>query len=336
MESQPRLTAAALIQHIVSDLLHQQKFPYAHFPELVDLAVVMTGLGSIGSGFEFVKRVDIFWDSTYWSVFPRPFLDASTLGYGHAMAAWMRAERDPSWFSNLPPAVKRFSKKSLNFLYKTNDSFFSPTTADLKLLDQDQLKWVAMANEKSTSKQIIALRNFKADQSLTQQHCQILLTKLRSANGALLLHTISAVKSLKIDDQQIVAQLIDLTEHQNDEVRAKAMIALTKLGSLEEQTLTVATRMIGSSAQHVVYAGMFALSSQETVDSNTLRCVDRGFMSALQTCDYPFIQLYATAYSRWLDDPQTYFEELLTGAEEYLEIANEALQASSTQAVALG
>ncbi|MDB4766510.1 hypothetical protein OAG71_02350 [bacterium] len=336
METEPRLTAAALAQHLVADLLHQQKFPYAHFPELVDLAVVMTGLGTVRSGFEFVKRADIFWDSTYWGVFPRPFLDTNTLGYTHAMAAWIRDDRDPSWFASLPTPVKSASKKSLKFLLKTGDSFFSPTSCDNQLLDQSQPQWQALAAEKSTSKQIIAIRHFAPEESLAEKQSEILLGKLRSSSEPLTLHAITAVESLKLNGQPIADQLNHLTEHHNDELRAKAMIALTKLGHIDQHSVTVATKMISNHAKHVVYAGMFALSSQSQVDESTLKAVDRGFMASLQTCDYEFIQLYTTAYSNWMDEPQQHIEHLLNGADEYLEIANEALQASREQTVALG
>ena len=336
MHAEPRLTAAALTQHLVADLLHQHKFPYAHFAELVDLAVVMTGLGTIRSAFEFVKRADIFWDSTYWGVFPRPFLDTNTLGYAHAMAAWIRDDSDPKWFASLPPAVKSSGKKSLKFLLKTGDSFFSPTSCENGLLDQSQLQWQALATEKATSKQIIAIRHFAPEAELSEQQSEILLGKLRSSNEPLVLHAVTAAESLKLSGQPIADQLNHLTEHHNDVLRAKAMIALTKLGHIDQHAVTVATKMISNHAKHVVYAGMFALSSQTEVDESTLKAVDRGFMAALQTCDYEFIQLYTTAYSKWMDEPQQHFEHLLGGADEYLEIANEALQASREQAVALG
>lgn len=320
----------------MADLLHQHKFPYAHFPELVDLSVVMTGLGAIRSRIEFVKQTGNFWDSTRWGVFPRPFLDSPTLGYAHALAAWMRDDGDPAWFANLPPAVKNPSKKSLKFLTKTGDSFFDPTSAHQPLLQQDQAQWLAMATEKWTSKQIIALRHFEPDEALADQQASIVLQKLRSSNLPVILHAISSVESVKLADEPVVDQLRYLSEHQDDEVRAKAVIALAKLGQVDDATVDIATKMIDNRAKHVIYAGVFALGSQASVDDRTLRAVDRGFLSALQTCDYEFIQLFAMCYARWLDQPQTHFEQLLSGEDEYLEIAGEALQAAREQSVALG
>ena len=321
---------------MIADLLHQRKFPYAHFPELVDLAVVMTGLGAIRSRIEFVKRAGNFWDSTGWGVFPRPFLDTPTLGYIHALAAWMRADSDPSWFAALPPAVRNPSKKSLKFLTKTGDSFFDPKSADQPLLQQDQSQWLALAADKSTSKQIIALRHFQPDESLADQQASILLEKLRSGNVPIMLHAISSAESVQLSSEPVVDQLRYLAEHQDEEVRAKAVIALAKLGQIDEATVGVAAKMIDSRAKHVVYAGVFALGSQPTVDDTTLRAVDRGFVSALQTCDYEFIQLFAMCYERWLEQPKTHFNELLSDDGEYLQIANEALQAAREQSVALG
>jgi hypothetical protein len=329
------LTAASLIHHVVADLLHQHQFAYAHFPELVDLAVVMTGLGTIRSRFEFVKRANIFWDSTYWGVFPRPFLDTPSLGYAHAVAAWIRADRDPSWFADLPTAVKTPSKKSLKFLTKTGDSFFDSQSAGSRLLQQDQRQWLALAGEKSTSKQIIALLHFEPDESLGDQQEKILLERLRSSNVALILHAISAVESLKLSSEPVVDQLQFLTAHASDQARAKAAIALAKLGKVDQDTVGAATKMIDSSVKHVVYAGVFALASQPKVEDATLRAVDRGFLSALQTCDYEFIQLFVMAYVKWLEQPETHFQKLLGQDSEYLEMATDALQAAREQSVAL-
>jgi len=323
-----------LIHHVVADLLYQHEFSYPHFPELVDLAVVMTGLGAIRSRIEFVKNTGSFWDSTGWGVFPRPFLDTPTLGYVHAMAAWIRDDADPSWFGGLPPAVKNPSKKSLKFLNKTGDSFFDSKSADQQLLKQDQQKWLALATEKSTSNQIVALLHFEPDELLADQQASVLHEKLRSANVPVIVHAITAVESVKSSSQAILDQLRHLAMHQNDEVRAKALIALAKLGQIDEATIEVAAKMIDSRAKHVVYAGVFALGSQTAVDDATLRAVDRGFLSALQTCDYEFIQLFAMCYARWLEQPETHFQQLLSD-NEYLEMANEALQASREQSVSL-
>ena len=325
-----------MIHHVVADLLYQQKFPYAHFPELVDLTVVMTGLGAIRSRIDFVKRTGSFWDSTGWGVFPRPFLDTPTLAYVHALAAWTRDESDPSWFAELPPTVRNPSKKSLKFLSKTGDSFFNPKLANQSLLQQDQAQWLSLAAEKSTSKQIIALRHFEPDEPLAQQQADTLLEKLRSANVPLILHAINSVESMMLSKETIVDQLRYLAVHQDDEVRAKAVIALAKLGQVDDATVEVAAKMLDNRAKHVIYAGVFALGSQPSVDDTTLRAVDRSFLSALQTCDYEFIQLFAMCYERWMDQPETHFGQLLGGQDEYLEIAKEALQAAREQSVALG
>lgn len=336
MTHEPRLTAAALIQHIVCDLLHQNKFPYAHFPELVDLAVVMTGLGMLRSQFEFVKRADMFWDPTYWGVFPRPFLDSQALGYAHAMAAWIRDNQTPDWFADLPATVKGPSKKSLKFLLKTSDAFFTPQSNGKNVLDQDQSQWLKLADVKSVSQQIIAIRHFTPDATVAQPQSKSLLAKLRSANTPLMLHAITAIESLTLNGDDLVDELSHLVQHPDDVVRAKSMIALTKLNRLENTSISAAAKMINSTAKHEVFAGVFALSSQPKIDDAILRSVDRGFLSALQTCDYEFINLYATAYDRWLEQPQSHLEQLLGGDDDYLEIAVEALEASRETSVALG
>ena len=296
----------------------------------------MTGLGVIRSRIEFVTRTGAFWDSTAWGVFPRPFLDTPTLAYVHALVAWARDDSDPSWFTELPPTVRNPSKKSLKFLTKTGDSFFDPKSVNRNLLQQGQQQWLALAGEKSTSKQIVALRHFQFDEALGDQQAAIVLEKLRLTSVPLVLHAISSVESMMLAEESVVDQLRYLAEHQDDEVRAKAVIALAKLGQVDQATVGVASKMLNSRAKHVVYAGAFALGSQPAVDETTLRTVDRSFLSALQTCDYEFIQLFAMCYARWLEQPETHLNELLGGDDEYLEMASEALQAAREQSVALG
>lgn len=295
----------------------------------------MTGLGLLRSKFEFVKRADIFWDPTYWGVFPRPFLDSQTLGYAHAMAAWIRGDKAPDWLTDLPAAVQSPTKKSLRFLLKTSDAFFTPESSGKNLLDQSPPQWLKLSKEKSVSQQIIAIRHFTVDQAMSASQSEALLAKLRSGHVPLMLHAITAIESLKLDGEELVDELSHLVQHFDNVVRAKAMIALTKLDRLDDASVSAAAKMINSTAKHEVFAGVFSLSSQPQIDDAILRSVDRGFLSALQTCDYEFINLYVTAYDRWLDQPQSHLENMLGGDDEYLEIAVDALKASREQSVAL-
>ena len=120
------VTAAALINFVVSDMLHQNNFSYAHFPELVDLAVIGTGLGTVRANVALVNNKGSYWDTTHWLAMPKPFLGAQSLAYAMAIVAWCRDEHDPQWSSNLPAEIKGPMKKSLKYLNKTNDSFFQP------------------------------------------------------------------------------------------------------------------------------------------------------------------------------------------------------------------
>ena len=94
--------------------------------------------------------------------------------------------------------------------------------------------------------------------------------------------------------------------------------------------------MIDSSVQFVVFAGIVALSSLESVPDYGLRASERGFVRALQTCHYEFVGLFAIAFDRWLDDAESHIERILPDDEpEYLKIAIEALQDVRAQSVAL-
>lgn len=336
MNREPKLTAATVIHYVVGDLLFQNKFGYAHFPEVVDLAVINTGLGLLQSSFGFVKQTSSFWDSTYWDASPRPFLDSNALAYANAVAAWVRGDKDPSWCTELRNEVKRPMQKSLKYLLKTNDSFFDPASANTALLKQSQSDWLKMASQSSTSTQLVAIRHMELDKQLADQQEMLLLEKLRSPVRPIVLHSISAVESLMLRSDPVANELRFLVESRDDELRAKAIIALAKLAQLDEETIDAAVKMIDSSVRYVVFAGVFALSSLKAAPDNVLRASERGFVRALQTCDYEFVGLFAVAMDRWLDDPQSHIEQLLQNDQpEYLNIATEALQNVRAQSVAL-
>ena len=99
------------------------------------------------------------------------------------------------------------------------------------------------------------------------------------------------------------------------------MCSLTRLDKLDEVTIDVASNMLESNLRHVVFAGTYALSTLDSISDHTLRLVDRGFVRALQACDYEFVELFAMAYRRWLDNSQSHVEELLSDSPEYLPVA---------------
>ena len=336
MGEQPRLTAATLIHHTVGDLLSQHKFGFVHFPEVVELAVVNTGLGTVQNSFSFVKQVGAYWDSTYWDAAPRPFLDSQSRAYANALAAWIRGEQDPIWARGLSADVKRPMFKSLKYLFKTNDSFFDPATSGRHLLTQSQREWLELAAQPSESRQIIAIRQFQIDEQLRGPQEKLLLEKLRSASRPLILHSISVIESLKLDTESVAHELNSLLENRDDEIRAKALIAIAKLGKLDEFAIGQAAKMVDDRVKHVVYAGVFALCTLESVPEQVMRATERGFFRALQNCDYEFVGLFVAAFNRWLGDPGAHFERLMQDEEPgYLEIALEALQNIREQSVVL-
>lgn len=318
----------------MTDLLHQHKLGSAHLPEVVDLAVIATGLGVLQSSFEFVKQTGSFWDSTYWDVAPRPFLDCDALAYANAVAAWSRGEKDPAWANEIPAEVKRPMRKSLKYLTKTNDSFLK--SAQTASSQRSQQQWLELASQPLVSTQIIALRHLTIDPSTTDQQESTLLKLLRSSNRAVMLHSISAVQELKLNSEPIADELRFLVESRDDETRAKAVVALARLAQLDEPTIETAGKMIDSPVRYVVFAGLSALSSLESVPDSALRASDRRFVRALQTCDYEFVGHFAAALSRWLEDPQAHVQRLLSDDQpEYLKIATEALQEVQSRSAAL-
>jgi hypothetical protein len=337
MQRQPKLTAATLVHHVVSDLLHQHQYVHADFPELVDLAVIGTGLGILRSNFDFVMKTGSFWDSTYWNALQRPFLDANTLAYANSIAAWVRNEKDPAWASELPGELKRPMRKSLKYLFNTNDSFFNPATSGRALLKQSQREWLEMCSDSLTSTQIIAIRHLQRDEQMIDKQEHVLLDNLRSTVRPVVLNSISAVESLQLTSEEVARELRYLVENRDDEIRARAMIALTKLGQLDRVSVDVAAKMVDSNARHVIFAGVFAISSLESLPENALQATERGFVRALQSCDYEFVGLFAAALTQCLENPDSHVQRLLQDEQpEYLQIAMDALQTAREHSVAGG
>jgi len=325
LKSEPQLAIAALIHGVVKDMLHQSQYSYAHFDEFVDLAVIVCGLGVLQSNIDLVTKQQTFWDPTQWRLIPRPFLDTQSVAWANALAAWLRQENDPQWATDLEAEIRRPMTKSLKYLFKTEDSFLSVKQGQ-KVLDQSQSQWLKMARSKSVSTQIVAVRHLQQDDSVAAELQQVLTEKLRSTHQGVLLNAVSASEQVIDVGDTAIEELQFLTKHRDHVVRAKAMCALTRLGKLEDDTLETAGDLLGSKMKHEIFAGLMALSSLGSVSDHLIPAINRAFIRSLQVCDYEFVNLFAAAFTRWLDDPKSHVEQLLrSDSPEYMEIAMEAL-----------
>ena len=307
-----QLTVTTLIHQVVADLLFQNRFPMAHLPELVDLATVACGLGIPLSNYSFVEKNTPDWDFTQWSHRRHGFLIQRALSYSSALAAWVRGEQRPEWAKYLRPDIRHPMNKSLKYLLRTKDSFFGPETVDFKLLDQPQTSWIRIAQEKSASRQIVAIRHMKYEKRLAEEQEQLLLGKLRSSNEFIVQNAIWTIERMEAEEvpQSIVEELRGLMDHSSDEVRSKTAVVLTVLQEIDDRTRDLMTDMVGSNVWFVVHAGVFGLSSLESVPDSVLRPMNKGFRKALQNCDYGVLPHFANAFDRWLDDPEAYFKML--------------------------
>lgn len=329
------LTAACLAHHVVGDWLHQNEFAYAHFPEVVDLATVVTGLGVLQSQISFVNPSPPFWDSTLWTTFPRPFLDGQGMAYAMANAAWCRDDKNPDWAVHLPSEIKRPMLKSLKHLFKSDDTFFHPHPPASRF-DHSQSEWLQLADDKSTTKQIIAIRHLQFNEHLDSPQAMVVTEKLQSHDRSVMLHAISATERMKVKNDVVIDELRLLLEHRDDEVRSKAICSLARFSALDETAITVAARMLDDQHRFVAYAGLVALASLDTIPGPVLPAANRGLFRALQTCDYELVGLFSGAFNRWLDDPKAHYESLLREeSPEYLEIALEVLENVREQLIAL-
>lgn len=338
------LPIATTIHFVVVDLLVSSHFPGAHLPEIVDAATIATGLGTPRCRIDLVSKSGTFWDSTAWEILPPPFLGAQKAAYALAIAAWVRQEKSPAWASELTTEIAGPMGKSLKFLSKTNDSFFDGSLAATKtqLANYEQEQWLRLASSKLESSQIIGLRHCVIDpdrddaEALQSQWSDLLVDKFRSNSKDVVLHAIAAVERGKIDNPQIADELVVLAENRDDEIKAKAMLTLTRLEKLDSVALELAARMLDSREKYVIFAGLFALSSSKEVSDQALPLLDRAFARALANCDQEFVGLFATGYSSWLPDPAAHFHSLFEEhSPEYLEIALEALENVGEQFVSL-
>ena len=334
IKSQPTLVATTIIHLTVENILHQTGFALAAYPELVELAVVAMGLGMPRSRIEFVKQVSAHWDSTLWGAFPRPFLDSQSLAYANALSAWARGEKKPGWMDAIAVELRKPMRTSLKHLHRTGDSFFQPDSQD-SLLNQPQTDWLHLAADSSASRQIIAVRHFEENEMLADDQEQILMEKLRSPNRFVALHALAAIDYLGLATEPIENELCFLVDTSDEELQAKTMITLAQMGPLNEDAIESATKMVGSQAGHVSFAGMVGLLSLDSVTPDHLKAVDRGFRRSLQTCDFEFVELFATAYCKWLNDPRQHVQKLLSDDQpEYVEIATNAIEDVQRQLVA--
>ncbi|PHQ36845.1 hypothetical protein [Rhodopirellula bahusiensis] len=339
IDSDPAMGLATLINAVVCDLLSQNNFAGVHLPEQVDLAVVGTGLGMIRNSISLVAKHPVHWDSTQWDVYPRPFLDGQSLAYANAIAAWGRDDAAPEWSNDLPSDLKRPMKRSLKFLLKTNDSFFRPRAKQV-LLTQSQSEWWKLAADSSASSQVIAIRHLNSNGKLDDQQASLLIDKLGSANVAITLNAIAAMERMAsqqpaIASESLVRGLRSLTDHRDDEVCAKSMCVLARLGGLDDAAVETAATMLEAHPKHLTFAGLYALCMQDSVPEEVVPALDRCFVRVLRACDYELIDLIATAYRRWLYDPQSHFEKLFQNSPEHLPIALETLQKVPQQPVLL-
>jgi len=336
LSDEPVLTTAAVVHHVVRDLLCQQRFEYHHLPEYVDLAVVGIGLGVPLSQINLVNEKGLFWDTTEWETFPRPFLDQQDLAYALALSAWVRGETSWSWLDAVPSVIKKPAQKSLKYLSKTNDSFFRPQEVRAAKLTQGQNAWLETVAQHSISEQIIGLRYLQVTSDSDTRQLAALLDKLRSDNPAVLLNAINNAGAMKKANAGVVDELNLLLENRSDQIRAKAMFALTRLAAVDEGVIKFAIKMLESHSKFVIYAGLLGLSSVSDVPSSVFPAANRAFIRSLQTCDYEFVGLFVSAFQQWVDDPEIYLKNLLQeDSPEYFEIAMEALTSARERLVEL-
>ena len=317
----PPLATAALLQSLIHDLLVANGMTDAAPGEFLDAAVVLCGLGGPRADVELISDAGSYWDTSRWEASPAEFLDHESLAYAHSLAIWCR-----SGDADLLPASMKTAKGSLKYLNKTNDSFFQKN-----LVVDDQLKnntFAKLATEGNESTRIAAMQFFHSDEALREQHDAAILENLQHRNDQVIAHAISAAQKTQSSSPGVIEELKLLTDNHDDRLRSKSVQAVTLMGHLDDYVADNAAKMLSSSTDYVTYSGLLALAKLDKVSEDVLKLADRGFEKALHSCNYHFIELFAGAYNRWLDDPTAHLNKLWgERSPEYFQMATQALTA---------
>ena len=313
-----------------------RQFPLWHFPEIVDIATIATGLGVLLSDFSFVEKSIRVGEVTEWSHSRRSFLDQKAMVYTFAIAAWIRNEAKPKWSAKMRTDVRGPLKKALKYLQQTNDSFFQAETAATDLLNQPQENWLRLAASGGNSQQIIAIRKFSADERRTEEQASILANKLKSDNLSIVLNAIWAAEQTGNRSPEVIDQIRELVVSHDDNVRAKAIMTLAILGEMDEETVDRAAGLLGTGGPYLDFAAAFSLSSLPAVPDHVLLPMNKGMLRALQGCHYELVAHFVNAFDRWIDEPEEYFTKVLAeDGPEYLEIVLETLEQNRKRFVQL-
>ena len=315
----PPLATAALMQNMVHDLLVSNGMTKPVPGEFLDAAVVLCGLGGPRAEVELISDAGSYWDKTRWDASPADFLDHESLAYAHSLAIWCRGGN-----ADMLPASMRTAKGSLKYLSKTNDSFFQQ---DLITDAQIAIEtFVDLATKGKESTRICAMQFFHPDEASEEQQAAAVLENLRHRSDHVVAHAVSAAQMTQTTSPSVVEELKLLTDNHDDRLRSKAVQAVTLTGQLDDYVADNAAKMLSSSTNYVTYSGLLALSKLDRVSDDVLKLADRGFERALHSCNYQFIELFAGAYKRWLDDPAAHLNKLWgERSPEYYQMATEAL-----------
>ena len=140
-------------------------------------------------------------------------------------------------------------------------------------------QWLQLASSKLESAQIIGLRHCIIDPdsdnaaAMRTQWSGVLVDKFRSNCKDVVLHAIAAVERGMVESPEIADELVVLSENRDDAIKAKAMLALTRLGKLDSTTLELAARMLDSREKFVTFAGLDALCSSNEVSDQALSLI---------------------------------------------------------------
>lgn len=321
IDCDPHLTIASLIHWTTLDLLTQTDFALARHPEVLDMAVAITGLGILRARIELVESAPLFWDQSRWMVFARPYLNLRSLAHVHALVAHSRGQEKPGWLGTLPSNIQNDIVKSLKYLKKTGDTFFQPERLSPTI--EERSDWLELVNGRSESDRLIGMFCVNGEDLEP-----MIVEQLQARDPAMIMQSLTKVRRNRLTSAALVDEILMLVEHADDHVKAKSVLTLADLGELNERSVDAVCKMLASRVGFVEHAAISALTSLESPPENVWDAVDRGIVRAAQSCRYDILTVYLQAIQHWGVDAESHLRGSLENeGPEILGVCLETLKA---------
>jgi hypothetical protein len=255
--------AAALVYGLTHELLRSRKGLADDEPDrdwVADLLPVFLGLGIIACRASGREKHEHAGHGSSCSPRKLGYLPARMMGYGLALLAWLRDEDSPPWAEDLRGDAGDALRSSLRYLWKTDDSLFSPESVHRPHARPSLDDLLRRLTAGSDSARIAALWELG--------HRGPLPADAVTAIGDLLAHRqpgarAEAARALAIAGpaaETMLPELIATLDDRQEEVRAAAAYALGQLRSQAESVVPQLAERLDDAELSVVATAALAIA----------------------------------------------------------------------------